>query len=570
MRILRYASLSIAAIIFTACTASKPPEATEHSSLVAAPGEVVIEKNQGLNVGESEAIWVVGLKPVDRTVTPPRMTVKIHRISMDPLKNYPKQTWNLNPTNPDVVDSGGEGSRTQVTEWGLLVGRGGKTAGLYLIDPNQGVLPPVIEAGDSITDGRATPISYLIKRGGKVYKYIGIAYQKNSGSNVFRIERFLRDDASNSFKRVAPYEFTAPQMPGSYGVYKGATVPCSIFDGETCTPIFYGGGVGNSQSVFGVKLDTDANPPTLCPLGTCTTVKTPVQVMPPNDAFVSTSHPKSNAGPWGSINNTIYSFAGDPDTGDLFKADSDDANTFVSYDRINEVVFRVTRGSALKSDGTKCTPFPACAHSVVTVFKKECFKSQPDCSPTTTNRSRIFTDVGKSLGPTSDLQNGCVALLSFARPGEPGGADWVTDVYKACIRDPADLNKGLSVMKIAEAEGAAYMYNDFTGATLGDRPQYVLYDFSAKGLTGFKTARFEWAPKPGFTNTATGVNNGVRCYSKGQTPPPFTNIDFGNAFSLITIPNCGGANINMVEFEMKIVPKTRFTRYQSISVRVTK
>src|SRR5262249_10328512 len=153
------------------------------------------------------------------------------------------------------------------------------------------------------------------------------------------------------------------------------TKPCSTFDGDTCTPILFGGFSGDSPIVFGVKLDTDTNPPTVCPLGTCTTVMAPTQILPPNQNFVSGSHP-TGGGPWGSVNDRVYSFSLDPATGDLFKAEVDDANAFTSFDRVDDLVFGVTRQSALIDDGTSvvCTPIP-CLHSIMTVFKKQCFTS---------------------------------------------------------------------------------------------------------------------------------------------------------------------------------------------------
>src|SRR6185503_1598178 len=98
---------------------------------------------------------------------------------------------------------------------------------------------------------------------------------------------------------------------------------------------------------------------------------------------------------------------------------------------------------------------------IITVFKKECFVSETNCHPVDTKNARIFTDVGELLGPTSDLGNGCVAVLSFARPGEFSQSDFQTKVYKACARDAKDLDKGIFSTLLASVDGAAYMYNDF-------------------------------------------------------------------------------------------------------------
>jgi hypothetical protein len=126
------------------------------------------------------------------------------------------------------------------------------------------------------------------------------------------------------------------------------------------------------------------------------------------------------------------------------------------------------------------------------------------------------------------------------------------------------------VIKIAEVEGAPYMYNDFTGATLADQAQSVLFDFSTHGLAaGISNVRYEWIPKNGFSNVPVGLLVGVRCYTKGANPPPFTPITFANAFTTTNIPGCGGKSINQVEFQLGILPKTKFTRMQSLTVRAS-
>lgn len=567
------ASIVIMILSLTACTWKNSDPSTDSASLVTTSSEVVIQQNQGLNVGESNAIWVAGLKPPANNT----LTIMVHRIGLDPTKNYPKTTWSLIITNQDVVDAGYTGTRTMVSEWGLLMARGGKTPSLYLVDPVKGpVQTPLIAMPGNLDGGRATPLAYLVQRNGVARKFIGMVYQKpyDGISPVFHLERLWWDDNARQFVRVAPYEFSVPQMQtgAQCGVYKGFVKPCSVFNGNSCTPLFFGGQCGAGATFFGIRLDMDVDPPTPCPLDSCVTVLTPTQVDPPNKAFVSASHPTSGSEPFGSINDIVYSVSGDVATGDLFKSYGNYDTSDTSFDRINDLVYRVSRNEDLCQDGTRtscaCTPNP-CYHSVISVFKKQCFTSNPNCSPLTTTNSKIFTDVGTSLGPTSDLQDGCVAVLSMIRPGEPGGATYVTNVYKACIRDPGDLTKGLSVMKIAEAEGAAYMYNDFTGATLGDRPQFVLFDFSARGMTGIKNARYEWTPKLGFLNRAIGLVVGVRCYAKGASPPAFTTIQLSDAYALPALPNCSGANVNMVEFQMGIIPDVRFTRLETLTVRAT-
>lgn len=108
--------------------------------------------------------------------------------------------------------------------------------------------------------------------------------------------------------------------------------------------------------------------------------------------------------------------------GNLIRAhypDTNPGNNFVSYDKVNQLVFHSHRATRLEPDGTLGTQ----TRSLITVYDRKCFSSDNNCDPTVTSnaKSRLFRDVGEMLGPTSDLGNGCVAVLSFRRPGEEGG-----------------------------------------------------------------------------------------------------------------------------------------------------
>jgi len=291
-----------------------------------------------------------------------------------------------------------------------------------------------------------------------------------------------------------------------------------------------------------------------------------------NANFLSTTHPVSgefSGVTLGSIGDFVYSMAGDPDEGYTYRTNvnAGGALSHVAYDKLNGLVYRIDRSNTLMPDGTTGS-----STSVVTVFKKECFVSRVNCDPRIAGAaagSKIFRDIGtQSIGPSSDLGDGCVATLALdsgalSRAKTAG----YSGVYKTCIRDKDDLSKGVSTMKIGEFEGMMYMYNDFTAATLYDRPVELEYNFANEGFKTISTVNFSWEPRTGFsTSKILDLDIQYRCFNKGATVPasytswPITKI--GSGFTSTKIPNCAG---NIVQFKInKAGPK--FTRFRSLKV----
>lgn len=546
----------------------KSTDASENSSLSVQGSEkmVTIQKRQGLNVGESSSIWAVGMLRLGGSQT---TTLNVDQISLKPGDNYKKKSWTISLSGHHGTST--IGTRTFLSEHGFLIGRasviGGTRGGVALIvvDPNENTFRTIFEAEDGAPGTRASVFGYKVHTAGIAYDFIAISYRRFDGS--IRIERFLvTPNASlvRRFERMTPYE--APNGLGDGAVYSSFLFQ-NCQSENNCQPIFYGGWV---DKVEGYHLTANI-PPT--PFTIQPNPITPQRQMRPNQNFVSTSHPPG--GLFGSVNEKAYSMAGDPDEGWVYLAADEEPfgnNSFTAYDRTNQLVFRVGRESKIGPQGRDPSQ-PS--RPLVTVFKRECFfdPAFANCDPRTTSHSRYFTDVGERLGPSSDLGNGCVAILGWARPGEPDANDLRPGIYTACVRDPNNLDKGLSVTKIAETKGATYMYNDFTGSMLVDKPNRILFDFSEKKLNGFKKANFYWAPKIGFANRITGLNFKYRCYSKSQAaqPPPFKDVTLAQlpeAMSPFVLPQCGGSQINQVEIEISRIPRQRFTRFDLFQVSV--
>ena len=516
---------------------------------------LTIQKSEGLNVNEADSIWVSAMKPHDPASD--NRVVKVHRLHLNMERNYPITSF-------DLVLHGeegryGSGIRTYVVPEGLLMGKTSNGVVNLILATKDKKIKRIFKETGHEPKGRATPFSYRVVRGGVTYEFVALAYMELNANQTFRVARFLRN--GSEFKQVKSYRIPVPGASLS-GVYTGSLDPCGIKKQGTCAPRFFG---GTSAKFFGIDLTQDV-PPSPYKANSYVNIS-PLE--PINRSFASTSHPPG--GSYGTINNGVYSMASD-EFGNLIRAhypDTRAGNNFVSYDKVNQLVFHSHRGTRLEPDGSLGTQ----TRSLITVYKRACFSSDANCDPTvaTNAKSRLFRDVGEQLGPTSDLGNGCVAVLSFKRPGEAGGNTWFTKIYKACIRDSQNLDRGLTVSLLGEVEGAAYMYNDFTGATLFDRPVYIEFDFSEKGFIGTHDVRYHWAPRVGFATTPSGLLTYYRCYSKGQRPPGeagFVKIQLGKGIEQHRLPNCGGPGVTQVEIKMERDPNSsvRFTRFQNFSV----
>lgn len=517
---------------------------------------LTIQKSEGVNVNEADAIWISAMKPHDPASD--TRVVKIHRLSLNLERNYPVTSFDL--VLQGLAGRAGSGIRTYVIPDGFLMGKTSEgIVSLFLATKDKKVTQ-IFQEGGHYPPGRATPFSYRVKKNGQTYEFIAISYREAGDPAVFRVARFLKN--GNSYQQVRTYRFPfATQYP--HGVYTGALDPCSKKQASgDCAPRFFGGRV---DEFFGIDLTQDV-PPSPYQAGQYANI---TAFRADNEGWTSTSH--APGGGYGTVNRAVYSMAID-EFGNLLRAhypDTSSGNNFLSYDKVNQLAFHAHRATRLEPDGSLGTN----NRSLLTVYKRECFSAEPNCDPTaTTNvRARLFRDVGEQLGPTSDLGNGCVAVLSFKRPQEEGGNTWFTKVYKACIRDSADLDRGLTVSLLGSVEGAAYMYNDFTGATLFDRPVYLLFDFDEKGYPSIKNVKYHWAPRVGFSSSPVGLLAYYRCYAKNARPTGdagFQSFILGKGIEQHDLPGCGGSGISQVEFKLERDPASsvRFTRFQNFNV----
>jgi hypothetical protein len=455
---------------YVSCSSRRTGEGSNPSR--ASIGEY-IERTKGINIGESRDIWAVTFMSLGGTQD--RTSFNIYKLALNVEKGFPVRTWKLK--TPSFMNSG-SGSRTYVSEWGLLVARSA-TAGrpdvaehpdnevtLYLVptdSTNELVknqpsgIRAIFTTGPAVANdyaplfrdespdlkgtkehhwGRASTLSYKVTANGKEYKYIGVIWRLNRSTPTVRLERFLWDETQKTFLRVRPYEFTPQEDNVNYagvGVYNGALSPCDphLRINDLCVPAFYAAPFGK---IFGIKLNGDIpstqyNANTKGPVFDANSIR----YLPPNvnSRFQSTSHPAEGGGAYGSINGGVYSAAvdtssdeSDQGAGSLFitsqtSSPVDSGSTHVAFDRVNDLVFTSFRASQLSQPPQNPS---ATGRTIISVFRKECFYKTTDCSPDTDGSSnpkkdkfRIFGDVGAALGPISDLGNGCVASLDLNR-----------------------------------------------------------------------------------------------------------------------------------------------------------
>lgn len=113
--------LSLTPLVFyNACSDQR--SASKVSSSRTSVGQF-LQKTKGINVGESRDIWAANFVALgaegDATY------FNIYKLALNAEKGFPIKTWRLK--TPNFMNSG-SGSRTFVSEWGLLVARSATVA----------------------------------------------------------------------------------------------------------------------------------------------------------------------------------------------------------------------------------------------------------------------------------------------------------------------------------------------------------------------------------------------------------------------------------------------------------
>jgi hypothetical protein len=133
-----------------------------------------------------------------------------------------------------------------------------------------------------------------------------------------------------------------------------------------------------------------------------------------------------------------------------------------------------------------------------------------------------------TFGPLSSLNDGRVAGVRYLY-GASGNQLMASELYLISPKNPDNFAEGPVLKKIADMSEMAYMYTDFTGATL--YAASVSRDVSLAEFAGFKagvpvaSTKFVWKASSGSAENWRGLNMKVRCFLKtAATRPAWQNF----------------------------------------------
>jgi hypothetical protein len=405
----------------------------------------------------------------------------------------------------------GLGNRTYVSEIGLLIGKhGGKVYRVSEDMPNDRNFEPIWTAPKPWPETRACLTSF--QHDSK--SYIGIAWEG--------------DDNKRRFTKI-PIDHTMPEK-----INPDLAQTVTLGDGKWSYGCFtdqgrkhfWGAWVSDTR-VYGINLVT------LQPL---------VGTEAPNAGHTSSTlgtrfkDPGSLSGP-GS-----YALSGDAN-GNVITGQG--VYTYAHEARSN-VIFGTHQNT-----------------STLRVAPATCFTTQKDC--TGQIREYSMSPMGE-LKPMSSLNDGRVAAIVRGSIS--------SQVYILKLNDPSNLDQGIDAVRVAEVPGNAYMYTDFTGATLFQREIDLTVNFQT--MTHFNSGQpisslsMQWTPQAAGVAKWQGIKLMGRCYQEGADLPAFqeiTNIRPSDQITPIQLASCMNRTVNRMDLQAR--PTTGaadFTRTTQIRI----
>jgi hypothetical protein len=144
----------------------------------------------------------------------------------------------------------------------------------------------------------------------------------------------------------------------------------------------------------------------------------------------------------------------------------------------------------------------------IVVIKGDCVRNKACGANDSADYDLTMTTNAK---PLSSLNDGRIVGLS--RSGSS------SDVSLLSLKDPTDINKGLDVEVIKTVPGDAYMYADFTGATIYASTEVKPVNLNeASGFkkdSTVKTLYLRWNSESGMPEEWRGLSLSVKCYQSG-------------------------------------------------------
>lgn len=462
---------------------------------------------------------------------PPKDVSAVYRVELDESRGFP--IW-----RKEIPFEWG--NRSYVSEIGFLIGRTQRTlrniGGIYVAGPEypNGIQPIFTKADLSAAEqptlwmrneARMCVTSFQIDG----VPYVGGGYNSLAGRKMFvkiPIDKSKANGVDISKKQI--FDLGAVAVVGGFGYSCYTDQNRGWFWSEF-------GEVGSVRS--GVNLRTG---------------------VPLNASEIpNKSHSFSNVDLVSSpTNRASYAMAGDA-SGNIASFTVAGASAYTAaHESVSNFVY-VSRGSNLH------------------LLHANCLSSQSDCS---TDNGRYFkwnlsgmSDgaggvFNLAFGPLSSLNDGRVVGVRFI--GSDASA--TSEIYLVKPKDPSDLSKGPSLKKIANLSERAYMYTDFTGATL--YAAKVSREIELSKVSAFKAgvaisdAKFLWRASSGAAEEWRGLKLQLRCFLKSvATKPAF--VDFvpanGNVEKLLP---CSGI-FDTVEYSVEGTGANNFSRTAQFVIR---
>ena len=448
----------------------------------------------------------------------------VTRILLDASKGYPTTTWSGMPTS---------GHRTFVSPIGLLVGVGGlvaNSASIYRANddvPTVGQVQKIVDLAQySPSSGTRVCVTYF-KAGEQ--EYIGAGFSGTDGHRKF---------------------YTAPvnnQKPERIDTTQGKVIDVGIGTwGYSCYTdqtrnYFWSKANSVSGGISGINMATGA-PLTLADA--------------PNGG-------RKFASSYALSTTTNYAIAFDLSAASQsYSMSGDGAGNLLSISHSGNIY------SSAYDPKSESVLFTDYSTARLGVLPSKCFTSNMDCSS-----NMLIYDLSTIgyIRPLSSLNDGRIIGLSRGSGSVP------SSVFLISFTNPLDRSS-LSFTKIKDLPGDAYMYTDFTGATLFADTIATTFDLTTIGgfRAGYavKMPTLTWTAASGNAEVWSGLVMSARCFMKGTddaTKPIFAQItgipDAGTPFNL-SAPSCTGL-YNQVEVKVEpakgtvIFSKTASVNFQA-------
>lgn len=440
---------------------------------------------------------------------------KVYRIKVDAERGYPIKTW-AKPNN--------WGNRTYVSEIGLVIGQSNRNnlGGIYLVNDSSDSAIPIASGADLNMGGESRLCVTSYKVNG--IAYIGGGYFATDGKRRF-VSIPIDPSKTNSLDIAKRKIYPAGTDGGIWGY------SCYV---DQVNMRYWGTQGGD---VYGFDLQNNV------PLAN-TEIPNAAQVLATADFEIFPTKRGSYAISGDSNGNVLSVRSITPGVGNT------NASYTFAHEPISDFVFGSSRIGKLYATHASC------------------FANAANC-PAGVKHFSYDISALSSLGPLSSLNNGSVA-------GIVRGSK--SDVYLISLKDRKKPLLGLDFTKVASVAGNAYMYTDFTGATL--YADVTEKEFSLSDSPDFRVGKsisdmkIEWKSEGDVADLPwKGLKMSIRCYAKSAVNKPdwqqVNAVAPSASLFAVVVPSCNGV-FDMVEIRVEGDGTTNaFSRIEAISILAT-